>query len=137
VGLWTDRSFFQNTVNLIFGTLGDKVPQDYIEDRGRLRGAKFDIEAMRAAIPQMRDQFRAHTGWIEAQLRDGRQWLLGTFSLADFNAYQAAEKVAASEISGSIDPISYPRRTAYRSIDNAYPAEPSSPKCSDTSSVRR
>ena len=35
----------------------------------------------------MRDQFRAHLGWIEAQLADGREWLLGDFSLADVNAY--------------------------------------------------
>lgn len=87
LGMWTDRSFFQNTVSLVFGTLGDKVPQDFIEDRGRLRGAKFDVEAMRAGIPQLRDQFRAHIGWIEAQLGDGREWLLGEFSLADVNAY--------------------------------------------------
>jgi glutathione S-transferase len=87
LGMWTDRSFFQNTVNLVFGTLGDKVPRDFIEDRGRLRGAKFDVEAMKAAIPQMRDQFRAHVGWIEAQLTDGREWLLEEFSLADVSAY--------------------------------------------------
>jgi glutathione S-transferase len=87
LGLWADRAFFQNTVNLIFGTLSDRVPQDFIEDRGRMRGATFDIDAMRAALPQMRDQFRAHTGWIEAQLSDGRQWLLGAFSLADVSAY--------------------------------------------------
>ena len=87
LGMWTDRSFFQNTVNLVFGTLGDKVPREFIEDRERLRGAKFDVEAMRAALPQMRDQFRAHAGWIEAQLGDGRPWLLGEFSLADVNAY--------------------------------------------------
>jgi glutathione S-transferase len=42
---------------------------------------------MKAAIPQMRDQFRAHVGWIEAQLGDGREWLLGEFSLADINAH--------------------------------------------------
>jgi hypothetical protein len=42
---------------------------------------------MTAALPQMRDQFRAHVGWIEAQLGDGREWLLGAFSLADISAY--------------------------------------------------
>ena len=73
LGMWTDRSFFQNTVSLVFGTLDDRVPQDFIEDRGRLRGAKFDVKAMNSAIPQMRDQFRAHLGWIEAQLADGRE----------------------------------------------------------------
>ena len=46
LGMWTDRAFFQSTVNLVFGTLGDRVPQNFIEDRGRLRGAKFDVDAM-------------------------------------------------------------------------------------------
>ena len=75
--MWTDRSFFQNTVNLVFGSLADKVPQDFIADREQLRGAKFDVAAMKAAIPQMRDQFRAHVAWIEAQLGDGRSWMGG------------------------------------------------------------
>jgi glutathione S-transferase len=89
--MWSDRPFFQNTVNLIFGSLGDKVPQDFIKDREQLRGQKFDVEAMKAAIPQMRDQFRAHVGWIEAQLGDGRTWLLGNnASLVDINAYMNA-----------------------------------------------
>jgi len=87
LGMWTDRPFFQNTVSLVFGTLAEKVPRDFIEDRERLRGAKFDVAAMKAAIPQMRDQFRAHADWIETQLSDGREWLLETFSLADVHAY--------------------------------------------------
>jgi glutathione S-transferase len=87
LGWWTDRTFFQNTVNLVFGTLGPKVPQAFIEDRSQLRGGKFNLDKMRAAIPQMRDQVRAHLGWIEAQLGDGRKWLLGDFSLADVSAY--------------------------------------------------
>ncbi|MGY4477621.1 glutathione S-transferase family protein [Bradyrhizobium sp. USDA 3364] len=87
LGMWTDRPFFQNTVNLVFGFIGDKVPRDFIEDRERLRGGKFDVAAMTAALPQMRDQFRAHVDWIEAQLGDNRPWLLGEFSLADVSAY--------------------------------------------------
>ena len=87
LSLWTDRAFFQNAVTLVFGTLGPKVPQAFVEDRSQLRGAKFDLDKMRAAIPQMRDQLRAHLGWIEAQLGDGRKWLLGDFSLADVSAY--------------------------------------------------
>ena len=86
--MWTDRSFFQNTVNLVFGMLADKVPQDFIADREKLRGAKFDVAAMTSAIPQMRDQFRAHLQWIEAQLADGRNWLGGDKAgLCDVNAY--------------------------------------------------
>ena len=86
--MWTDRSFFQNTVNLVFGSLADKVPQDFIEDREKLRGAKFDVAAMTAAIPQMRDQFRSHMQWIDAQLGDGKAWLTGDkASLIDVHAY--------------------------------------------------
>jgi glutathione S-transferase len=86
--MWTDRSFFQNTVNLIFGSLADKVPADFIADREKLRGAKFDVPAMTAAVPQMRDQLRAHLGWIDTQLADERTWLAGeTPSLVDVNAY--------------------------------------------------
>ena len=87
LGMWSDRPFFQNSVNLVFGSLADSVPQDFIADRERLRGAKFDVPAMTAAIPQMKDQFRAHVDWIERQLGDGREWLLNGFSLADINAY--------------------------------------------------
>ena len=86
--MWTDRAFFQSTVNLVFGSLADKVPPDFIADREKLRGAKFDVAAMASAIPQMRDQFRAHVQWIEAQLGDGRNWMCGDMaSLCDINAY--------------------------------------------------
>jgi len=64
------------------------VPADFIEDREKLRGAKFDVAAMKAAIPQMRDQFRAHMQWIDAQLGDGRTWISGEApSLCDVDAY--------------------------------------------------
>ncbi|MBN8982761.1 MAG: glutathione S-transferase family protein [Rhizobiales bacterium] len=86
VGLWSDRVFFQNTVNLVFGKLGDSVPEEFIADRAKLRGAPFDVAAMRAALPHWRDQFRSHCDRIDAQLT-GRSWLLGDFSLADVNAY--------------------------------------------------
>lgn len=86
--MWTDKSFFQNTVSLVFGSLADKVPQSFIEDREKLRGAKFDVAAMKAAIPQMRDQYRAHVGWIETELAGGKPWFGGDEpSLFDINAY--------------------------------------------------
>ena len=88
MALWTDRAFFQSTVNLVFGTLGDRVPQSFVEDRSLLRGARFDVAAMGAAAPQMRDQFRAFLAWIAADLEDGRPYLLGSsVSLADISAY--------------------------------------------------
>jgi glutathione S-transferase len=88
LGMWTDRSFFQNTVNLVFGSLADQVPKEFREDREQLRGQKFDVEAMKAAIPQMRDQLRAHVDWIETQLGDGRAFLGGPLpGLGDVHAY--------------------------------------------------
>src|SRR5262249_6875934 len=89
LGQWTDRPFFQSTVGLVFGSISDRVPQDFIEDRSKLRGAPFDVMAMKAAVPQMRDQFRANVDWIESQLEDGKPFLLGEFSLADINAYMS------------------------------------------------
>jgi len=86
--MWTDKAFFQGTVNLVFGTLADKIAQDFIADREQLRGGKFDIAAMTSAIPQMRDQYRANLQWIDAQLADGRKWMCGDqISLCDINAY--------------------------------------------------
>jgi glutathione S-transferase len=88
LGMWTDRSFFQNTVNLVFGSLADQVPKEFREDREQLRGQKFDVDAMKAAIPQMRDQLRSHVDWIETQLHDGRAFLGGPLpGLGDVHAY--------------------------------------------------
>jgi glutathione S-transferase len=107
--MWSDRSFFQSTVNLVFGALADQVPQDFIADREKLRGAKFDVAAMTAAIPQMRDQFRAHLQWIENQLVDGRRWMSGeSAALCDINAYMniwyvRAHLPNADEILGEFD----------------------------------
>ena len=86
-GLWTDRIFFGTAVLLVFGTLGDKVPQSFIDDRTKLRGAPFDVKAMTAAVPHHRDQFRAQAAMIEAQLESGRPFLLGEFSLVDAGCY--------------------------------------------------
>ncbi len=86
-GLWTDRIFFGSAVFLVFGSLGDKVPQDFIDDRTKLRGAPFDVKAMAAALPHHRDQFRSQAALIEAQLAHGGKFLLGEFSLADAGCY--------------------------------------------------
>ena len=88
LGMWTDRPYFQNTVNLVFGSLADQVPKDFREDREQLRGQKFDVDAMKAAIPPMRDQLRAHADWIETQLHDGRTFFGGPLpGLGDIHTY--------------------------------------------------
>jgi hypothetical protein len=43
---------------------------------------------MTSAIPQMRDQLRAHFSWIETQLSGGRPWMSGDKpGLCDINTY--------------------------------------------------
>ncbi len=88
VGMWTDRPFFQASVAVIFGGIGDAVPDDFIKDREQLSGNPFNIDAMKAAVPMMRDHWRAYAGWIEDQLDDGRTWLMGENpGLADISTY--------------------------------------------------
>jgi len=88
VGMWTDRPFFNASVGVIFGGLGDNVPDDFIKDREKLSGQPFNIDAMKSAVPMMKDHWRAYADWIDAQLADGRPWLLGDKpGLADVNAY--------------------------------------------------
>ncbi len=88
VGMWTDKPFFQASVAVIFGGIGDAVPDDFIKDREQLSGNPFNIEAMKSAVPMMRDHWRAYAGWIEDQLDDGRRWLMGESpGLADISTY--------------------------------------------------
>lgn len=87
IGMWTDRAFFNATIPLVFGSLGDKVPQSFVDDRTTLRGAPFDVAAMAAALPHHRAQFRSSLDLLEAEFC-ARPWLLGdAVSLADVNAY--------------------------------------------------
>ena len=86
--IWTDRTVFMAAVAIIFGGLGDNVPAAFIEDRKALSGRPFDIPAMRAAVPHMTLQLRAHAALLSEQLSDGRAFLTGAQpGLADANAY--------------------------------------------------
>jgi len=89
VNLWADRLFFQVTVPIIFGELGDRVPRAFIEDREKLSGRPFDVAAMKAAAGPMRGQWRGHAGWIESALTDsGSPFLHGEHAgLADAAAF--------------------------------------------------
>lgn len=74
---WTDRSFFQAAVAVIFGGLGDAVDPAFQKDREQLSGQPFDPAAMRAAAPHMAGQLRAHAALISEQLSDSRAFLSG------------------------------------------------------------
>lgn len=88
VGFWTDRTLFQAAVAVIFGSAGDAVDDAFKKDREALMGRPFDTEAMKAAVPLMKEQLRAQLDWLEAQLGDGRDFLFGAApGIADASAY--------------------------------------------------
>jgi glutathione S-transferase len=87
VNLWADRLFFQVTVAVVFGEMGDAVPAAFIADREKLSGRPFDIAAMKAAAPPMKAQWRAHAAWIERGLASNDFLGGSTPSLADIAAY--------------------------------------------------
>ncbi len=74
LGFWIDRSVFQAAVAIIFGEIGDFVPEDFKKDRAALSGGGFDSAALKAAVPFMRDQYRAHLAFLDDQLADGRDF---------------------------------------------------------------
>ena len=88
INLWADRLFFQATVPVIFGELGEHVPRAFIEDREKMAGRAFDMAAMKAVAQPMRGQWRAHAAWIETALANGADFLAGDQpGLADIAAY--------------------------------------------------
>ena len=83
VSAWTDGKWFQTSVTVIFGAIGEHMPQEFIDDRTKMSGRPFDVEGMKAAAPIMRDQWRSQLLWIEERLAGGRlagtgDWLVGT-----------------------------------------------------------
>lgn len=89
VNLWADRLFFQPSVAVIFGQIGDSVPRAFVEDREKLAGAAFNLAGMKAAATPMRAQWRAHAAWIEQALAStDSPFLAGAEpSLSDISAY--------------------------------------------------
>lgn len=88
LGFWTDRPFFMASVPVIFGEIGHLVPEDFKKDREAMSGGGFSVDVMKAAAPFMRDQWRAHMGFVAEQLEDGRAFLLGDRpSLVDIHCH--------------------------------------------------
>jgi len=82
IGSWTDGKWFQTSVGIIFGALGDQVPEDFRKDREAMSGRPFDTKAMAAMAPMLRDQWRAQLHWVEERLEGGQgagggQWIIG------------------------------------------------------------
>ncbi len=85
--LWADRQLFLPIVAVVFADIGHLVPAAFMEDRSKMMPGRDFSEIPRQA-PAAREQVRALVATLEAQLGDGRPFLLGaTFSLADAAAY--------------------------------------------------
>ncbi|MGA9794014.1 MAG: glutathione S-transferase family protein [Rhizomicrobium sp.] len=82
LALWTDRPFFMATVPTVFAELGDMVPDAFKQDRAKMSGGTFSVEALKAAAPYAHDQWRAHASFLEEQLADGRAFLQGAEATA-------------------------------------------------------
>ncbi len=77
---WTDGELFTLAVKLVLGSAGDKLPGDFAEDRGRLYLGADWAEGLKRAneqLPHLVAQMRAPLSWLNAQLGDGRHFLLG------------------------------------------------------------
>jgi glutathione S-transferase len=157
VNLWADRLFFQATVAVVFGEIGEAVPAEFIADRELLSGRAFDIAAMKAAAGPMKAQWRAQAAWIERGLAS-KDFLGGsTPSLADIAAYmnvwwliRAAPDAAAALLEGlpktlgwreRMKALGHGRRTEMSGVEAlqvaaaSAPAKPSSSDPADPSGL--
>jgi glutathione S-transferase len=115
VNIWADRLFFQATVAVVFGAIGDNVPKEFIADREKLSGRAFDMAAMKAVAVPMKAQWRAHAAWIEAGLADADFLGGSTPSLADIAAYMNVWWLSAAARSQAEELLaSFPKVGAWR-----------------------
>ncbi|HWA29816.1 MAG TPA: glutathione S-transferase family protein [Rhizomicrobium sp.] len=88
IGFWADRLFFMASVAVVFGEIGHLVPEEFKRDREKLSGTAFNTEAMKAAAPFAKDQWRAHADFVAETLEDGRAFMGGPKpGAADIHAY--------------------------------------------------
>ncbi len=78
---WTDGALFDLAVKIVLGSAGDQLPPDFAADRGRLYLGENWAQGLKAAnaeLPHLVSQVRAPFAWLERQLGDGREFLLGS-----------------------------------------------------------
>ena len=64
------------------------MPEEFIEDRKKMIAGSFDMAQVTRALPAKCDQIRVSCAALDAQLADGRPFLLGkSICLADFSVY--------------------------------------------------
>jgi glutathione S-transferase len=85
---WAEKTTFSPAVSIAFAKRPDALPEGFLEDRAKFSGRNIDPIAMKAAVPNLLDQLRAHFDWLDQMLADGRSFLQGPAAgLADLAAY--------------------------------------------------
>jgi glutathione S-transferase len=83
---WADKAFFEPGAALAMG-VNKELPEPLLNDRKQFF-AFMDFSRLNEDIPHLYTQLRAHASFLEAQLSDGRSYLLAARpGLADINAY--------------------------------------------------
>ena len=85
---WAEKTTFSPAVGIAFAKQPEALPEGFLEDRAKFSGRNIDPAAMKAAVPNLLDQLRAHFDWLNQMLTDGRSFLQGSAAgLADLAAY--------------------------------------------------
>jgi glutathione S-transferase len=85
---WVDNTLFVKAVDFTFGQIADVVPPALLADRGALRGAPLEPEALKAAVPLARQSLQLHMAWLEQALADQRPYFNGqTPDVGDFTLF--------------------------------------------------
>jgi glutathione S-transferase len=97
---WSDRTFFEPGAALSMGTNPD-LPADVVADRKAFFNF-MDFDELPAELPHLSGQLRAQAALVEAQLGDGRPFLLGAEPgwldiLAYFPLWMVRANVAGAE----------------------------------------
>jgi glutathione S-transferase len=78
-------------------------PQEFIDDRKKMFPGGFDIEQMKKLVPAKLDQMRLALASLDAQLSDGRHFLLGDkICLADFSVYNPVSFLSMAPITAAL-----------------------------------
>lgn len=85
---WADHPLFSAAVATAFGTMGEHLPDAFFADRAAFSGRAMDRTKLKMQSAVMQGPLRAHLGWAEQSLSDGRRFLLGEApNLADLALY--------------------------------------------------
>jgi glutathione S-transferase len=85
---WADHQVFVAAITVVFGAMADTLPDDLLADRSKFFGQTFERARQKAQGAATLGSLRAHLGWLEDALSDGRRFLYGDApSLADLSVY--------------------------------------------------